>query len=160
MIAIVAVSENWGIGKDNALLFRIHADMKRFRALTSGHTVVMGRKTLQSLPGGRPLPKRRNIVLSADPAYAPEGAEVAHSPAEAAAMAEEDAFCIGGESVYRALLPYCDRVYLTRIYADAPADAFFPDLGQMEEWAVEQQSELMEEAGIFFRYIDYVRVKE
>ena len=160
MIAIVAVSENWGIGKDNALLFHIHADMKRFRALTSGHTVIMGRKTLQSLPGGRPLPKRRNIVLSSDPAYAPEGVEVARSPAEAAAMAEEGAFCIGGESVYRAMLPYCDRVYLTCVYADAPADAFFPDLGQMEEWAVEQQSELMEEDGVFFRYIDYVRVKE
>lgn len=126
MNAIVAVSENWGIGKDNALLFHIRADLQRFKALTTGHTVVMGRRTLESLPGGRGLPGRRNLVLSTRPDFAAERAEVVRSLDEAVAAAEEDAFVIGGETVYRALLARCERVYVTKVFAAADADAFFP----------------------------------
>jgi dihydrofolate reductase len=92
MQAIVAVSENWGIGKDNELLFRISADLKRFKALTSGQTVLMGRKTLESLPGGKGLPKRRNVVLTSDPHYTAENAECVNTPAGAVFAAGADAF--------------------------------------------------------------------
>ena len=154
MNAIVAVSENGSIGKDNNLLFRISADLKRFKELTSGHTVIMGRKTLQSLPGGRGLPNRRNIVITHDPDFTAERAEVVHSIDEALALADEDAFVIGGASIYRAMLPYCDKVYLTRVYAHADADAFFPAL---DDWQIVQESEIMEENGLRFQYIDYVK---
>ena len=108
MYAIVAVDEKWGIGRDNALLFHLSADLKRFKELTSGHTVLMGRKTLESLPGGRGLPNRRNIVLTGQRGFTAERAEIVHSPAEALLTADEDAWVIGGESVYRMFLPLCD----------------------------------------------------
>jgi len=119
MQAIVAVSENWGIGKDNELLFRISADLKRFKALTAGHTVVMGRSTLESLPGGKGLPGRRNIVLTSDPHYTAENAEVVHNSAAAVFAAGADAFVIGGATVYRQFLSLCDRVYVTKVFAEA-----------------------------------------
>lgn len=154
MNAIVAISENGGIGKDNGLLFHISADLKRFKELTSGHTVIMGRKTLQSLPGGRGLPHRRNIVITRDPDFTAERAEIVHSVDEALALAEEDAFVIGGASIYQAMLPYCDKVYLTKVYADAEADVFFPSLSG---WQVVRRSEMQEENGLRFQYIDYTR---
>lgn len=158
MRAIVAVSRSWGIGKDGALLFRISADLQRFKALTTGHTVVMGRKTLESLPGGRGLPNRRNLVLTRRENFAPERAEAVHSPEEALALAGEDAFVIGGEAVYEQLLPYCDRVYVTKVFADAPADAFFPNLEEDPQWRVVSASEVLEENGIKFQYVEYERV--
>ena len=118
MYAIVAVDEKWGIGRDNGLLFRLSADLKRFRSLTEGRTVLMGRKTLESLPGGRGLPRRRNIVLTGQRDFAAENCQIVHSPAEAVLSADEDTWVIGGESVYRAFLPLCSRVYVTRIAAD------------------------------------------
>lgn len=154
MNAIVAISENSGIGKDNGLLFHISADLKRFKELTSGHTVIMGRKTLQSLPGGRGLPNRRNIVITRDIDFTAERAEIVHSVDEALALAEEDAFVIGGASIYQAMLPYCDKVYLTKVYADAEADVFFPSLCG---WQVVRRSEMQEENGLRFQYIDYMR---
>lgn len=154
MNAIVAISENGGIGKDNGLLFHISADLKRFKELTSGHTVIMGRKTLQSLPGGRGLPNRRNIVITRDIDFTAERAEIVHSVDEALALAEEDAFVIGGASIYQAMLPYCDKVYLTKVYADAEADVFFPSLCG---WQVVRRSEMQEENGLRFQYIDYIR---
>ena len=160
MQAIVAVSENWGIGKDNELLFRISADRKRFRALTSGQTVLMGRKTLESLPGGKGLPKRRNIVLTSDPHYTAENAECVQTPAGAVFAAGADAFVIGGASVYRQFLSLCDRVYVTKVFADAEADAFFPNLDESPDWEVAEESEIMEENGIRFQYVDYVPRQE
>ena len=154
MNAIVAISENGGIGKDNGLLFHISADLKRFKELTSGHTVIMGRKTLQSLPGGRGLPNRRNIVITRDIDFTAGRAEIVHSVDEALALAEEDAFVIGGASIYQAMLPYCDKVYLTKVYADAEADVFFPSLCG---WQVVRRSEMQEENGLRFQYIDYMR---
>ena len=156
MYAIAAVDQNWGIGRDNALLFHISADMKRFRALTEGKTVLMGRKTLQSLPNGRGLPHRRNIVLTGDRDFAAENAEIVHFPVEAVFQAGEDAWIIGGESVYRRFLPLCDRVYLTKIFADGHADTFFPDLDALPNWKIERTGEAVTENGLTYRFVDYV----
>ena len=160
MQAIVAVSQNWGIGKENDMLFRISADLKRFRALTSGHTVLMGRKTLESLPGGKGLPNRRNIVLTSDLTYTAENAECVNTPAGALFAAGADAFVIGGGAVYRQFLGLCDRIYVTKIFADADADTFFPDLDADPNWEIAAESEIMEENGIRFQYVDYVQKEE
>ena len=160
MNAIVAVDEKWGIGRDNALLFNLPADLKRFQdADLRRHTVLMGRKTWESLPGGRGLPNRRNIVLTGQRGFTAERAEIVHSPAEALLTANEDSWVIGGESVYRMFLPLCDRVYVTRIAADGSADAFFPDLEHDPGWRLDKRSADMEENGLRFRYEEYVPVK-
>ena len=156
--AIVAVSEDWGIGKDGKLLFHIRADLKRFRELTEGRTVIMGRKTLESLPGGRGLPRRRNLVVSRDAHYTAENAEVFSDLAAAAEAAGENAVVIGGGSVYRALLPRCDRVRVTKVFAPAQSDTFFPNLDDDPDWRVSWESEIMEEDGLRFQYVDYERV--
>ena len=156
MTAIVCVSQNWGIGRDGALLFHISADHKRFRAMTLGKTVILGHKTLETFPGGRPLKDRRNIVLSRRDLKL-DGAEVAHSFAEAAALGGDDAIVIGGASVYMALLDRCDRVYVTKVDSDPDADSFFPRLDDNPDWRIEHESEILEENGLKFQYIDYVR---
>jgi dihydrofolate reductase len=158
MIAIAAVDEHWGLGKDGQLLFHLHADLRRFRALTSGHPVLLGRKTLATFPGGKPLPGRTNVVLTRDTHFQVEGALIAHSRAEALQLLRGGAepFVIGGQSVYRQFLGDCDRVYLTRIHACAEADCTFPNLDAMPEWVLTEQSE-QEEDGVAFAYQDYVR---
>ncbi len=138
MRAIVAADEKWGIGKDNSLLVSIPQDMRFFRNETTGKVVIMGRKTLESFPGGRPLPKRTNIVLSRDTSYAVEGARVVHSIEEALEAARDypadEVYCIGGDSIYEQFLPYCDTVFVTRIRFTYEADAYFPDLDQDPQW--------------------------
>ena len=156
MTAIVCVSRSWGIGRDGALLFRISADLKRFKALTVGKTVILGRKTLDTFPGGKPLKDRRNIVLSRRELDIP-GAEIAHSFEEAAALGGDDAIVIGGASVYMALLSRCDRVYVTKVDAAPDADSFFPDLDDNPDWRVASESEVFEENGLKFRFVDYIR---
>lgn len=156
MTAIVCVSQNWGIGRDGALLFRISADLKRFKALTVGKTVILGRKTLDTFPGGKPLKDRRNIVLSRRELDIP-GVEIAHSFEEAAALGGDDAIVIGGASVYMALLSRCDRVYVTKVDAAPDADSFFPDLDDNPDWRVASESEVFEENGLKFRFVDYIR---
>lgn len=157
MQAIVAVTENWGIGKDGKLLFHIKDDLVRFKRLTLGHTVVMGRKTLQSLPGGKGLPGRRNVVLTADETFSAPGAEVVHTPMAAVFSAGVEDFCIGGEKTYRTLLPNCDKVFVTKIYETVPADAFFPDLDADPAWKISYASPMREENGVKYRFINYVR---
>ncbi|MEE0562425.1 MAG: dihydrofolate reductase, partial [Oscillospiraceae bacterium] len=156
MDAIVAVDARWGIGRDGGLLFRISADLRRFKALTMGHTVVMGRRTLQSLPGGRGLPGRRNLVLSRQGDLAPEGAEVFCEVQPMLDAAGEDAFVIGGAQVYRLLLPACRRLYVTQIDADGGADVFFPEPAP-ELWRITEQSPWQEEQGLRYRYLTYER---
>ena len=156
MTAIVCVSKSWGIGRDGALLFLISDDHKRFRSLTVGKTVILGHKTLDTFPSGRPLKDRRNIVLSHRDLDIP-GAEIAHSFDEAAALGGDDAIVIGGASVYMALLSRCDRVYVTKVDADPDADSFFPNLDDNPDWRIESESETFEENGLKFRYVDYVR---
>ncbi len=159
MRAIVAVSQNWGIGRDGQLLFRISTDLQRFKALTTGHTVVMGRKTLESLPGGRGLPNRRSLVLTRRDNFTPDRAEVVRSLEEAVALAGDEAFVIGGQEVYAQLLPYCTRVYVTKVFADAPADAFFPNLDQDPHWKPVSVSEVLEENGLKFQYVEYEKTE-
>ena len=108
MNLIAAVDLNWAIGRDGDQLCYIPADLKRFQALTTGHPVILGRKTLATFPGGRPLKNRRNLILSRDSAFAPEGAEVFRSLEALRAAAPADSVVIGGESVYAALLDWCD----------------------------------------------------
>lgn len=159
MIAIAAVSENWGLGKDNDLLFHISADMKRFRALTSGGTVIMGRKTLDSMPGGKALPGRRNIVITRDRNFKRENVEVAHSVEEAAAMvAQEDpnkVWVIGGGEIYKAMLPYCSKCCITHVHAAPECDVFFPDLSKLDNWKILQREEEQTEGDLTFRFVDY-----
>ena len=152
MNLIVAVDENWAIGKDGDQLAYIRADLKRFKELTDGHAVILGRKTF---PGGRPLKGRRNLILSATPDYAVEGAEVYPSIDLLLSNAPEDAFVIGGSSVYDALVDHCSTAYVTRILASFPADRWFPDLDKREGWHIAQQSEVMEENGLRFQYLTY-----
>lgn len=150
MTAIVCVDKNWAIGRENRLLFRISADLKHFRALTTGKTVVMGKNTLLSLPGAKPLPDRRNLVVSTTMAPR-EGVEIARSVGEAAALAGEDAVLMGGAQLYRALLPRCERVLVTQVDAAAEgADAFFPNLDAAPDWTAETVGEWQEENGLRF----------
>lgn len=158
MQAIVAVSQSWGIGKGGDLLFRLPSDLRRFKAMTTGHTVIMGRKTLDSLPGGKGLPHRRNLVLSRQSDFAPDRTEVIHSVEDILKTAEDDAFVIGGQQVYEQLLPYCARVYVTKVLSDPEADAFFPDLDKLPEWKVASAGEMLTENGLSFQYVEYIRI--
>ena len=161
MNAIVAVDKNWGIGKDGDQLVYIRADLKRFKELTTGHPVIYGRKTLATFPKGSPLKGRRNLLLSKTADGIP-GAEVFHDIASLLIAAPDDSFVIGGESVYKALLPYCDKVFVTKIDASYDADSFFPNLDSQEGWTVEEEGPDMEEASedgipIRFQYVSYRR---
>lgn len=159
MNAIVAVDANWAIGCQGDLLFSLPTDMRRFRSLTMGGTVILGRKTLESFPGGKPLPKRRNIVITRNTDLTVEGAEIASGPEEALALAQgdENIWVIGGGSVYTALLSRCERVYLTKVDQTAEnADTFFPNLDKLPGWKVKERSEPVEENGLTYRFIDYV----
>ena len=158
MQAIVAVSQSWGIGKGGDLLFRLPSDLRRFKAMTTGHTVIMGRKTLDSLPGGKGLPHRRNLVLSRQSDFAPDRAEVIHSVEDILKTAEDDAFVIGGQQVYEQLLPYCARVHVTKVLSDPEADAFFPDLDKLPGWKVASVGEMLTENGLSFQYVEYIRI--
>lgn len=161
MLALIcALAQNRAIGYQNQLLYRLSADLKRFKALTMGHTIVMGRRTFLSLPKGA-LPGRRNIVLSRQAGLTFPGAEVFASLPEALAhcTADEQVFIIGGESVYAAALPLAQRLYLTHVQATpAAADAFFPAYAQ-DEWAVEREEQHAadERNEVPFIFADYVR---
>jgi len=128
MDAIVAVDLDWGIGYQNELLFRIKADLKRFKDMTQGQVVILGRKTLQTFPGGRPLPARVNLVVSRNPSLVIEGATVCHSRAEVltavALYPDKHVYVIGGSSIYREFLPDCQHVYVTRVQRHQQADTF------------------------------------
>ena len=159
MNLIVAVDENWAIGKGGDQLTYIPEDLKRFKALTMDHTVILGRKTLATFPGGRPLKGRPNLILSATPGYEVEGAKVCPSVESLLKEAPEDAFVIGGESVYRQLLPYCDTAYVTKIGKAFPADRYFPDLDGDSAWEITEESEPHTHEELTFRYVTYRRVK-
>ena len=145
MNVIVAADQNWGIGKDNKLLVSIPADMKMFREETSGKVVVMGRKTLESFPNGLPLKNRTNIVITKNKDYDAKGAIVVHSIEEALEELKKydtnDIYVIGGESIYRQLLPYCDVAHVTCMDYSYQADTWFPNLDEDAEWVVAADSE-------------------
>jgi dihydrofolate reductase len=130
---LVAMARNRVIGRDGKLPWHLSADLKRFKALTMGHHIVMGRKTWESV--GRPLPGRTSVVVTRNPAYAAPGAVVVASIAAAldVAATDSEAFIIGGGELYREALPNAERVYLTQLDADYPGDTFFPDLS-LDHW--------------------------
>lgn len=163
MKMIVAVDKNWGIGKNNDLLVSIPADMKMFRTETSGKVVVMGRKTLESFPGGLPLKNRTNIVLSGNPDYQVKGAIVVHSLPELLEeikkYPKDQVYCIGGDSVYKMLLPYCDTAQVTKIDFAYEADRYFPNLDEMPQWQVAEESEEQTYFDLEYRFVRYERCK-
>lgn len=161
MKLIFSADNNWGIGKDNKLLFRAKGDMRRFRELTTGKVVIMGRKTLESLPKSQPLPDRTNIVLTTDKSFAIKGAEVCHSVdgllEHVKAYDSGDLYVIGGEQLYKELLPHCDTAYITRVFAEAEADRFMPDFDKLSDWSVSEKSEVFEENGLTYQFYTYVK---
>lgn len=159
MNLIVAVDKNWAIGKDNKLLVSIPQDMKFFRETTMGKVVVMGRKTLESFPGGQPLKKRTNIVLTRDKNYKVKDAIVVHSVEELLEELknydEKEIYVIGGESIYRALLPYCKVAHVTKIDHAYEADTYFPNLDDMEDWEVTGVSEEQTYFDLEYEFVRY-----
>ena len=160
MNAIVAVDKNWGIGKDNSLLFRIPEDLKFFKSMTLGKIVVMGRKTLESLPGGKPLKDRTTVVLSSSLNNL-DGVITAKNPQELEIILSnyntEDIMICGGEMVYKLLLPLCDKAYVTKIEEEKEADKFFPNLDALTDWQLKESSEQKEHNGTKFTFNTYTK---
>lgn len=163
MNLIVAVDKNWAIGNQNKLLVSIPADMKFFRETTMNKVVVMGRKTLESFPNGLPLKKRTNIVITRDKNYQVKDAIVVHSVEEAVEelkkYEEEEIYVIGGESIYRQMLPYCKVAHVTKINHAYEADTFFPNLDEMEDWEVTGVSDEQTYFDLEYEFVRYERVK-
>lgn len=159
MNIIVAVDKNWAIGKNNKMMWSIPADMRFFREKTTGHVVVMGRKTLESFPNGLPLKQRTNLILSRDRSYKVKGALVLHTMEELLEHLKEydssDIFIIGGESIYRQFLPYCDTAYVTRIDHAYDADTYFPNLDELLEWTMTEVSEEQTSFDLEFVFTKY-----
>ena len=161
MNIIVAADQNWAIGKDNKLLISIPADMKFFRTTTTGKLVIMGRKTLESFPGGQPLKKRTNIVLTRDKNYKVKDAIVVHSIEEVLEELKkydsEDVYVIGGDSIYSQMLPYCDTAHVTKIDFAYEADSWFPNLDEDPEWKIAEESEEQTYFDLEYTFVKYVR---
>lgn len=161
MNLILSADKNWGIGKDNKLLVRIPADMKQFRRKTKEKTVIMGRKTLESLPGGQPLENRTNIILTRDKNYRVKGAAAVHTMDELKQELEgtdsDQVYVIGGASIYEQLLPYCNVAYVTKIDYTYEADRYFPDLDASPEWEVTDRSPEQTYFDLEYEYIRYER---
>ena len=160
MKAIVVADKIWGIARDNKLLMYLPGDLKYFKERTLGKTVVMGRETLESLPGGNPLPNRKNIVLTRNKNYL-ASCPVCHSKEELFEMIKDentdDVFIAGGEKVYKEFLPYCDTCYVTKIDKNFDADKFFPNLDEDESFSVVNESEVVEENGTRYKFVEYRR---
>ncbi|MCI2062835.1 MAG: dihydrofolate reductase [Eubacteriaceae bacterium] len=161
MNAIVAVDKNWGIGRDGELLVHIPGDMKFFREKTTGKNIIIGRKTLESFPDGRPLPDRHNIVLTSNDRYAIDGCTVCCGVEALMRLlgkfADDSIFVCGGESVYRLLLPYVDTIWITKIDKEFEADKHFPNLDKDEDFEAVWESEPMEHKGTGYRFLKYER---
>ena len=160
MKCILSADNNWAIGLKNSLLIRIPSDMKNFRQTTTGQTIIMGRKTLESFPQGQPLANRTNIVLTSNPDYKVTGAIIATSVEDALQKAKEtdtEIYVIGGETVYRQFLPYCEEALVTRIRHSYEADAHFPNLDEDPDWELAEEGEEQTCFDIEFFFTRYVR---
>lgn len=149
---IVAVAQNWAIGKDNQLLWHISNDLKRFKKITQGHQVIMGKKTYESLPRV-PLPHRTNIVITDDPEDSFDGCTTVFSIEEALKLCDEkkESFIIGGGSIYRQFLPYANTLYLTMVHQDFDADTFFPKINE-KEWQLKERIDVDDDTQNNFDY--------
>jgi dihydrofolate reductase len=158
---IVAIAQNFAIGKNNELLWHIPNDLKRFKKITHGHAVIMGKKTYESLPM-KPLPDRQNIVITDNPQDLFPGCTKVHSIEEALAQIkpEDETFIIGGASVYQQFLPYTNRLYLTIVHKDFDGDVFFPEI-DLKEWQLLTQEDcpFNELTGFSYSYHTYQRRK-
>lgn len=161
MNLIAAVDENWAIGNKGKLLVSIPSDMKFFRQETSGEgkVVILGRKTLESFPGGRPLKNRVNIVLTKNKDFQAEGAVVVHSVEEALEAVkeydDEKIYVIGGDTIYKQFLPYCKLAHITKIAHAYEADAYFPNLDKMPEWEITGESDEQTYFDLEYRFVRY-----
>lgn len=159
---IVAADNRWAIGNKNRLLVSIPNDMKHFREETTGKVIVLGRKTLETFPQGLPLQNRENIILSKNPAFKVRGATVVNSLEQLLDTLKkyppEDVYIVGGESIYRQLLPYCDTVYVTKIDHTYEADAYFPDLDADKEWILAEDSDELTYFDISYNFLKYRRI--
>ena len=164
MNLIVAVDENWAIGNKNELLISIPADHKFFRQETTGKVVVLGRKTLETFPQGLPLKNRTNVIMSTNKAYQVKDAVVVHDVEELLEELKkydtEDIYIVGGESVYRQMLPYCYVAHVTKIDHAYAADAYFPNLDEMPEWQITADSEEQTYFDITYHFLKYERKKQ
>jgi dihydrofolate reductase len=156
---IVAIAENFGIGKDNKLLWHISDDLKHFKQITSGHTVVMGKNTFESLPI-KPLPKRKNIVITDNPNELIQGCEMAYSINEAIEKmdVEFENFVMGGASIYGQFFGYAQKLYITRVFTQPEADTFFPEIKETE-WELTEKSKTFTDAnnGLSYIFLNYSR---
>ena len=161
MNLVVAVDENWAIGNKNQLLVRIPNDMKQFRELTTGKVVVLGRKTLETFPQGQPLKNRTNIILTKDPNYQVKDAIVVHSIEELLETLkdydDEDIYIIGGDSVYKQMLSYCNVAHITKIDHAYEADRYFPNLDKDPEWVITADSDEQYYFDLTYQFVKYER---
>ncbi len=159
MNLIVAADENWGIGKDGGLLTHLSGDLKYFKEKTKGKVVVMGRATLESLPKGRPLPERTNIVLTRDTSFEKEGCVIVNNMeqllAECAKYDSEDVMIIGGEQIYMQLIRQCERLFITKIFASFDADKHLMNVDRMRSFELVWESDIKEENGISYQFLEY-----
>ncbi|MBO5836855.1 MAG: dihydrofolate reductase [Oscillospiraceae bacterium] len=158
MELIVAVYDDWGIGKDGTQPVALTADRKFFRQTTRGAMVIVGRRTIEDFPDQKPLPGRVNVALSRNNQEIP-GFTLCHSPEEAAALAKtaEKAFVIGGGSIYKQMLPFCDTAYVTKVHCTVASDTFFPNLDEDPDWHMEEILQSGEEDGIHYEMCLYKR---
>lgn len=166
MILIFAVDSNWNIGYDGDLLYKISEDLKRFRKLTTGNIIIMGRKTFETLPDKKVLPDRINIVITRDKNYNADNAFVIHSTEELFTLLKEintnnnmDNYVIGGGNIGRQLMSHCNRAYITKLYRSFEnADTYLPNLDLDEGWKIVKESEIYKQDDLEYKYVDYERV--
>lgn len=158
MELIVAVYDDWGIGRDGTQPIALSADRKFFREMTKGAMVIAGRRTIADFPGQKPLPGRVNVALTRQNIEIP-GFTVCASPEEAAQLAKtaERAMVIGGGSIYRQMLSYCDTAYITKVHVTPESDTYFPNLDEMEDWYIAETMLCGEENGIGYEMLLYRR---
>jgi dihydrofolate reductase len=163
MNTIVSVDTNWGIGRNNDLLFHVTEDMQYFKSMTIGKIVIMGENTFYSLPNQKPLKDRINIVLSDKKDLQIDDVTVCNSLDELLKYIEifntNDIFIVGGQAIYELMLPYCSVAYVTQFYAEKPADKHFPNLAESPEWQLAERSDPVESKGLIFTFDKYERVK-
>ena len=164
MNAYIVADQRWAFGRNGGLLFSLPTDLEHFHTLTRNGTVIMGPERLEFFTGGKPLPDRRNIVVTRDLQALPEGAEGVSTPEEALALAggpdADNLWIIGGGSIYATLLSRCRKVYLTRVETRVKeSDTYFPNLDKLPNWEVESCSEPMEEDNLKYRFFQYVNTK-
>ena len=158
MDLIVAVYDDWGIGKDGTQPVALSTDRKFFRETTRGAMVIVGRRTIDDFPGKKPLPGRVNVALTRSDMEIP-GFEVVHSPEEAADLAKDaqKAFVIGGGTIYRQMLPLCDRAYVTKVHVTPESDTFFPNLDEDSNWELAEILQSGVEDGVAYEMCLYTK---